>query len=276
MKAFPASFLLFLQQLSLGGLFALAVTPFHELERGFYKSTAGVFLTTALLGLVGKLGLYRYAWTSRDNLLLNLEFSLYLLFVLSLTVYLLSLWGERIWFRARAFSSALLLGLLGLFLAAFSFQKAPLWSVETLFYPLSFFLSSLLLGATTVGMLIGHWYLIDAGQSIEPFLRTFRFFVALLILQTVFLIVSPVVFYFLGSADTLAGLQRLWTDHFFLLSARFLLSQVGPLVIAWMIWQTLKVPNTMAATGLFYIALLGVVVGEMLGRRVLALTSLPL
>jgi hypothetical protein len=42
-----------------------------------------------------------------------------------------------------------------------------------------------------------------------------------------------------------------------------------------MIWRTLVIPNTMAATGLFYIALLGVFVGEILGKQILALTSLP-
>ena len=48
----PASFILFLFRLSLGGMFAFAVTPFHEVERGFYKSTAGVLLP----GTLGSLG----------------------------------------------------------------------------------------------------------------------------------------------------------------------------------------------------------------------------
>jgi hypothetical protein len=42
-----------------------------------------------------------------------------------------------------------------------------------------------------------------------------------------------------------------------------------------MIWRTLKIPHTMAATGLFYIALLGVFVGEILGRQILTLSGLP-
>jgi hypothetical protein len=50
---------------------------------------------------------------------------------------------------------------------------------------------------------------------------------------------------------------------------------LGPLVLSWMIWRTLLIPHTMAATGLFYIALLGVFVGEILSRQILALTSLP-
>jgi hypothetical protein len=54
------------------------------------------------------------------------------------------------------------------------------------------------------------------------------------------------------------------------------LGPVASIVLAWMCWQTLKIPQTMAATGLLYIALMSVVVGEMLGRFILFRTALPL
>jgi hypothetical protein len=275
MKTYPASFLLFLHQISLGGLFALAVPPFHELERGFYRSTAGVFFATAILGLLGRLNL-NTPILKTTGAATKLEFTFCVLFVLFLASYLISLWGERIRLRARAFSFSLLIGLAGLFFASFNFHQVSFWSLETLYYPISLTLSALLLGSATVGMLIGHWYLIDAGQGLEPFFRTFRFFVVILVIQTSFLLVSPVLLYFLGSEETVLGVGRLWRDHLTLVSARFLLAQIGPLVLSYMIWQTLKIPNTMAATGLFYIVLLGVIVGEFLGSQVLALTSLPL
>ncbi len=58
MQGFSSSFLIFFYQVALGGLFALAVTPFHELERAFYKSTGGVLFAIGLLGLWGKSPLY--------------------------------------------------------------------------------------------------------------------------------------------------------------------------------------------------------------------------
>ncbi len=276
MKTYPISFLLFLQQISLGGLFALAATPFHELERGFYKSTTGVLVITSLLALWGKTSLYLKADPLDDGFRATMEVWIYAFFVAFMVLYLISLWGERMKLRARAFSSSLLLGIVGLGLTSFTFHQAPLWSVETFLYPISFILSSLLLGAATVGMLIGHWYLIDSGQSLEPFFRVFRFFVVVLIIQTIFLLAAPVVLYLLGGPQMVSGLNLLWRDHFLLFSTRFLTSQLGPLALSYMIWQTLKIPNTMAATGLFYIALLGVIVGEILGRQLLALTTLPL
>jgi hypothetical protein len=163
----------------------------------------------------------------------------------------------------------------GLIFSARNFYGASLISVETLVYPTTFFLSSLLLGSVTVGMLIGHWYLIDTGQSLDPFIRIYKFFVIALIAQCAFFALSLLALRFFGSSQSLVGIGRLWQYHSTLLLTRVIVGQIAPLVLSWMIWRTLLIPHTMAATGLFYIALLGVFVGEILGRQILALTSLP-
>jgi len=275
MKAFPASFLLFLFQTALGGLFALAATPFQELEGGFYKSTGGVLFVLGLLGFWGEVHLYLKAAPAAGGLGFTAEMALHLLFLIFFGAYLISLWWERPLFRARCFSLSLFTGLAGLILSAARFHQAPLGSIETFLYPAGFFLSALLLGGVTVGMLIGHWYLIDTGQSIEPFIRIFKFFVTFLIAQTIFFWMTLVLLYAVGMPETRAALEIAWTNHFWLFLARVLISQAAPLVLSFMIWRTLKIPHTMAATGLFYIALLGVFVGEILSRQILALTSLP-
>jgi hypothetical protein len=160
-------------------------------------------------------------------------------------------------------------------LSARDFYAAPVISLETIVYPLSFFLSALLLGSVTVGMLIGHWYLIDTGQSLEPFIRVYKFFIAALIAQSVFMVIAGAALYFFGSQSSLQQIAGLAAGHTTLLVMRVLIGQVAPLCLGWMIWRTLLIPHTMAATGLFYIALLGVFVGEILGRQMLAVTSLP-
>lgn len=275
MHGFPQSFLLLFYQVSLGGLFALAATPFHELERGFYKSTGAVLFVLGLLGFWGKVDLYGKSLTTGTALGTRLELLFYLLFLISFALYLCSLWGEQVALRARLFSCSLLAGTAGLFASAHGFYQAPVWSVETVLYPLSFFFSALLLGAVTVGMLLGHWYLIDTGQSLDPFIRIFKFFVASLIAETVFLFLLPPLLYWFGSAATVSSLTGIWNEHRWLLSSRFLVAQAGPLILSFMIWRTLKIPHTMAATGLFYIAMLGVFTGEILGRQILALTAIP-
>jgi hypothetical protein len=275
MHGFSSSFLIFFYQIALGGLFALAGTPFHEIERAFYKSTAGVLYIIALLGLWGKSRFYWQSLSEQFSWGVGLEVLFHVAFIVSFSCYMISLWGERQAFRARSFASSVLTGLAGLIFSAQSFYSAPLVSVETLVYPTTFFLSSLLLGSVTVGMLIGHWYLIDTGQSLDPFIRIYRFFVVSLVVQCAAFAVALTTLYFFGSPQSLAGIERLWRLHSTLLLTRVVVGQIAPLLLAWMIWRTLLIPHTMAATGLFYIALLGVFVGEILGRQILALTSLP-
>jgi hypothetical protein len=275
MRSFSSSFLLFFYQVALGGLFGLSATPFHELERAFYKSTAGVLFVIAAVGFWGKSHLYWQNISAENSFATVAEILLHSLFVISFAAYMISLWRENQEFRARSFAMCLLCGLTGLFFSAHGFYQATFWSFETFVYPIAFFLSALILGAVTVGMLLGHWYLIDTGQSLDPFIRMYKFFVVALIAQTTFLLMSLIVLYNFGVSESVIGLARLWTDHRTLFLTRVISGQAAPLILSWMIWRTLLIPNTMAATGLFYIALLGVFVGEILGKQILALTSLP-
>ena len=273
MNPYATSFLLFLYQLSLGGLFALSVTPFFELERGFYKSTTAVLVFTAVLAFWGQIDLTPSGGGVLDygSLLLLGTFTLFLIF------YFILLWGERGFLRARCYSIALLTGLVGLIVSSLLAARSPLGILEILLLPITSVLSAVLLGAVTVGMLIGHWYLIDTGQSLQPFYRVFKFFVATLIIQAIVQWIAAFLLYFFGTPATVSSLERLLSDHATLISARFLVAQAAPLVLSYMIWKTLKdFRNTMAATGLFYIALLGVFAGELLSRQIYALTLLPL
>ncbi len=271
MNPYATAFVLFLYQVSVGGLVGLSVTPFNDLERGFYKSTAGVLVVAAVLAVWGHVDLLSH----RQGFWRIVELALLAGFTLFLILYFISLWGERGFLRARFFSTAILTGVSGLAVASFAFAPGRLGPVEAVALPVSFVVTALLLGAVTVGMLIGHWYLIETGQSLDPFFRVFRFFVAMLIIQTGVEIVAGLLLYLLGSADTAAALNRLFRHHTVLLSSRFLVAQLGPLVLSYMIWKTLSdFKNTMAATGLFYIALLGVFVGGLLSSHILALTML--
>jgi hypothetical protein len=275
MQSFSSSFLIFFYQVALGGLFSLAATPFNELDRAFYKSTAGVLFVVAAIGLWGESQFYWQTAAARWSIANAAEFCLHGVFVLCLGAYLASLWSARQYFRARCFSSALLTGLAGLVLSGLNSYPAATLSWEILLYPIMFFLSALLLGGVTVGMLIGHWYLIDTGQSIEPFVRIYKLFVTALVLQSGVFLLSILLIYLAGSPSTEAGLRTLWAKHSTLLMTRVMVGQAAPMVLSWMIWRTLQIPHTMAATGLFYIALLGVFVGEILGRQILTLSALP-
>ena len=121
------------------------------------------------------------------------------------------------------------------------------------------------------GMAVGF----DLGLSIGPLERLLRYFVAMLVLHVAVLALTLVVMALAPGAGT-AAVAKLWHEHRSLLAARFLLGPLAALGLGYLIHRTLRIPQTMAATGLFYIAILAVMVGELLGRLILFRTSLPL
>jgi hypothetical protein len=276
MDLFARCFLLVFAQLYFGGLLALSVPPFHEIERGFYKSTASVYLAFGILAFAGRCALIVWpAPGARNSATGAVELALWLVSLAACAVYVQSLWGDAFRRRAQAYVVAWLSGAAALVCGAQVFRLTPLLSLATVLYPLNFIAPALVLGSVTTGMLLGHWYLIDRDLSLEPFRRIFRFFVGTLVLQAIVLVVSSGLLRLAGGA-TAAQVNTLFTQHGALLAARLVLSPLASAALAWMIWKTLQIPQTMAATGLFYIAILSVLVGELLGRFVLFRTSLPL
>lgn len=275
MDVFPRAFLLVFCQLAVGGMFCLAIPPFHGVERGYYKSSAAVYVLIAALALAGRVTL----WWSGDGSAGGwraVEIALWALFVACATGYLASLWGERMVLRARLFTASWLSGFAALIGLAEGYRQAPLLSFETVFFPLSFALSAVLLGASAAGMLLGHWYLIDRDLSLEPLNQTTTLYRGGLVAQAVLFLLLTLLLGVAGAPAARAGVQALLSDHQTLLAARLAVSPVGAGLLGWMIRRTLDIPQTMAATGLFYIAVLAVLVGEMLGRFLLFRTGLPL
>jgi hypothetical protein len=278
MDLFARCFLLVFAQLYAGGLLALSIPPFHDIERGFYKSTAAVYVGSGLLALAGRLTLLlqRPGGLQAAATGQVLEIGLWAVSLAAAAVYLRSLWGDQFRVRARAYALAWMTALAALAVGAQSFRLGPWLSVETLLYPLNFIVSALLLGAVTTGMLLGHWYLIDRSLSIDPFRKAFRFFAAMLAVQSVLLVGDAGLLHLAGAHASVSELAQLFQNHVSLLAVRVLLSPVAAAGLAWMIWKTLQIPQTMAATGLFYIAILAVLVGEFMARFILFRTSLPL
>lgn len=271
MDLFARCFLLVFAQLYVGGILALSVPPFHRIARGFYKSTAGVYLGAGALALAGRLSL-----ADPSDRLEIAELMLWITSIVAGAIYLHSLWGERFRRRALAYVATWSTGVFALVLGAQRFHSAPLFSLETVLYPVSLLVSALALGAVCTGMLLGHWYLIDHELSIEPFRDLFRFFARTLAAQSTVFVLVGTALALAGAPSSTAALAQLADEHSTLLLVRLALSPVAAGAIGWMIWKTLQIPQTMAATGLFYIAILAVLVGEMMGRFILFRTALPL
>lgn len=276
MTRFAACFLLVFGELAFGGIFALSIPPFFKVERGFYKSTAGVYLGAGLVTAIGFswLAIRGTATTHPTPGTLWSAAVSWLVFSAACAIYLATLWGEGGRLRPRSYSATLVIGLVAVVANSILLKPSDFGAIAAVLYGLTAVTSSLVLGLVSGAMMFGHWYLIDPNLPVE-YLRSFvRVLAAALIADLVALGSALVVLAALGGAAGAAALG-LVDSHAGLLLSRTLLGPVATLTLTWMTWQTLKVPQTMAATGLLYIAVMSALVGEMLGRFILFRTAVP-
>lgn len=271
MTLFARCFLLVFCQLGVGGLLALAVPPFHDLERGFFKSSAAVFFSMALVGGGGTI----YLWATRAaSGIGGAEVSFWAICLPLYALYLSTLWGDAMVARARLFLGSLATGIAALVLGAGGLVGSEHGALFGALAAIGSLSSAAALGAVVTGMLIGHWYLIDTSMEIAPFRRCFGFFVGTLWLEVAVLALLLLLFAFAPTGSSAGdGPVRTYRE---LIALRIVLGPIAALAMAEMIRRVLAIPQTMAATGLFYIATLAVLVGELLGRYFTFRTSLPL
>ncbi len=257
---------------------AIAVPPFFKVERGFYKSSAAVYLGAGLVPAVGFALLARRPAEPQapTALALWIDSAIWLLFCLCVAVYLLTLWLELGLLRPRSYLLSLLIGLAGVIATALTLKPAAFGPLPMAGYALTAIFSSAVLGLASGGMLFGHWYLIDPNLPVDYLRSIVRLLGLALIAELI------VLFFVIGMMGLLGGhacaqaVATLFDSDRTLLVMRLILGPVASIALAWMTWQTLKIPQTMAATGLLYIAVMSVLVGELMGRFILFRTALPL
>jgi hypothetical protein len=135
--------------------------------------------------------------------------------------------------------------------------------------------SALLLGAVTVTMVLGHWYLVDTTLEIAPLRDGARWLGIALAAR--FAVVAAALF--LGGWETLRVSRFadivFSTDGLFFLF-RGLLGLGAPLLLAAFIGETVKIRSTQSATGLLYVALILVLFGELTSEFLRLRTGYPL
>lgn len=136
----------------------------------------------------------------------------------------------------------------------------PLWAaVGTLS-------SIALLGSVTLAMTLGHWYLVVRGMPIDPLKRLAIATLAAAIAKVAVVIVAIA----LGGVWHEVAVRQ---GIFFWMRAGWGLA--GPLMLYPMVWGTVKIRSTMAATGILYVDVVAVVIGEVLGAWLSAMVHLP-
>ncbi len=129
----------------------------------------------------------------------------------------------------------------------------------------------LFFGSVLLIMNLGHWYLVSRALPFQLLARGAALFAGLAIFRTLYLGVSVACHPGSEGLHTLLSLER---DALFFLF-RVLWGIVGPLALSYFIWRTAEMKSNQAATGLLYVALVFVLIGELLSSYLTVATGFP-
>jgi protein NrfD len=161
-------------------------------------------------------------------------------------------------------SAALQLALLGR-LSAAAGERASTWVF------VGSVLGALLFGSVLLTMNLGHWYLVSRSLPTRLLFGAAASFAGLAAARALYLgLVAAVV----PNPDGWEALTSFDRDLLFFLF-RILWGIVGPLALSYFVFQTSKMRSNQAATGLLYVALIFVLVGELLASYLTVLTRFP-
>jgi hypothetical protein len=177
--------------------------------------------------------------------------------VLTALVLFVLRYPKRIIFRG----SAALLGIAYLVAAVMAYHAAVrpahvAWSIAGALASIA------LLGSVNLAMLLGHWYLVVRGMSIDPLKRL-----------TIATLVAACAKLALVLVVVLVARPAIVGDIFFWMRSGWGL--LGPLFLFPMVWGTVKIRSTMAATGILYVDVVAVIIGEVLGGWLSAVAHVP-
>jgi hypothetical protein len=133
-----------------------------------------------------------------------------------------------------------------------------------------------LLGSVMLTMVFGHWYLVIPGLSIDPLKRLTKVLIGAISFRIVTIVASLVVLQIEQSIPLAAVLRELMIQQGIFFWPRLIFGVLVPIVLAVMIWSTVQLRHTQAATGLLYLAVVALLFGEFFSKFLLFSLNIPL
>lgn len=133
-----------------------------------------------------------------------------------------------------------------------------------------------LLGSVMLTMVFGHWYLVIPGLSIDPLKRLTKVLMAAIGIRVATIVFSFAVLELKQAIPLDAVLQELLVQQGIFFWPRIIFGVLVPIVLTAMIWSTVKIRHTQAATGLLYLAVVALLFGEFFSKFLLFAVSIPM
>ena len=245
--------------LAVGGLASLLLVEPADFGNGFHRFTGALAAVLLAAGLAG--GALRGAagWAA--------------LGACAGWVFLVH-WGRVSWIRA-ALPVPVLLSSWALLAGTPYTPRVPLLQLDAWVTPCNALAAALLLGAVSLSMLLGHWYLVIPGLPMRHLRR-----------MTGFLAICIAVRLGLGAASLASsepvealGSVTVWQVAGSI-AAFFFWQRVGiglviPAVLAFLVARTVRISSTQSATGLLYVTMIFVLIGELISRYLFLTLGIP-
>jgi len=268
---------LFLTQAAAGSLLALLLIPPRAGGRGFFRYTVGqsallLILGVASAGIAGSAG----------RLTQSLFVAAFLVLLVSAGLFHLGRLGAGFGLMAAALAPVVA----GISLDAMAIEAARgAAGPPAALYVLDALTAGLVSGSVLIAMILGHYYLNIPGLSIGHLQR-----LALLALSAIGVRAAVLAVGIAGQADTLSPLVNLLLDTsgsvlpetgmdpfvIVVLLLQLVFGLAAPAVFLFMAWRTARISSTQSATGILYVSLIMVIMGELSGRYLVTLTGLPI
>jgi len=270
--ALPFTLLILLAEFAIGGLWVLVASDLRGMvAKSFVKFGAGLTLIMAALTfwvaakvqVSGDVDGYPLDPDYMDGVRIALGIFFALTFPY---LYLARRESRRASLVVGGLASSAGLAALGLMAQVFAI---PTWGYAGTL--LSLLVGTMSVGAVSMGMVLGHWYLVTPRLPARPLREVTAFLLLALVIQVILL--APALALPVRQEPANALGMSIGQNPFFWM-------RVGggllfPMALAYMAWDSSGVRAMQSATGLLYLAMALVLSGEILGKGLLFATAVP-
>ncbi|OGO50662.1 MAG: hypothetical protein A2148_03270 [Chloroflexi bacterium RBG_16_68_14] len=273
LDALPYTVLLILAEFSVGSLVAVLIADGRGLVVAAYvKLSAAIIVAGAALTLLAAFnvsGAEFEGYRLEEGLFGPARGAFAAFLALSALYAAFALGGpRRLSLPAGGLAAAA--GLVGLGLLAYQVSP-PTWGFAGPL--LSLLAGALALGLVSEAMVLGHWYLVSPRLPGRPLQEMTFLLLAVLVVQAALLVLNAAVPAREAPESTALLAGGLGANPAFWL--RVGVGLLFPIALAYMAWRSSLERAMMSATGLLYIAVGAVFVGELLARGLLFVTAAP-
>jgi hypothetical protein len=184
--------------------------------------------------------------------------------------------GRRFpWLRRPLIAIAIMAGLVAVIAQGLEVSRAR-QTISSVLTVVSFLSSVMVLGGACGAMILGHWYLVIPSLDVSHLQSLVKFHIGSILVRIV--VVAAAIFLAIATWQPGAGPSF---ERYILSSGgiffwqRVLFGLAGPVVLAYLTWETAKIRSTQSATGILYVDFFAVIVGEVLAKYLLLATAVP-